>query len=372
MKSSSKKKYIIVLCVVVVALGIIAWLRIHQNALDAAAVKRPAPVVESSKPMREHLTDALTFTGDVLPIVQANIFSRVTGNVEQVYVDLGSRVQKGQLLALIDTTMFAQTVRQNASQWRQAVAAFDNAKLVRDRTTTLLEKKLVSKQEMDNTDMAFNVAQAQADAAQAAYHNAATQLTYCRITAPFAGFITKRYLDPGAYVNNVPTAQGSTLFTLMDTDTLKIYVNVLDRDIERIPSVHSALVHADALHDTVFTASVRRTGQAIDLATRTFPVEIDIPNHEHIMKPGMFATTQLVLRELDDALTVPADAVVTLENISSVFTLSSDSLAHRHTVKTGISAPGRMQITEGIGDSDRIVVQGQQLLKDGMKVRIAK
>lgn len=369
---SGKKRFYIIIGVVAVALAALAYLRIQQNTLDASRVTRPAPIVETGAPRREHLTRELTHTGDILPIQQANIYSRVTGNIERMYVDIGTAVKQGQVLALIDTTLYTQTARQTYSQWKQMEASLENTRATLERTKALLQKNLVSKQEMDNAETAFKVAQANVDAAQAVYRNAVTQLAYCRITAPFSGYITKRMLDAGAYVNNVPTAASSTLYTLMDTDTLKIMVSVLERDVHRISGIRSALVQADAVPDSVFHGTVRRVGEAVDLATRTFPVEVDIPNHSNRLKPGMFATTRLVLEEIDSALTVPADAVLNVDEGSFVYTVSPDSLAHKHKVTLGILQNNRAQITEGIADNDRIVIVGQQLLRDGMKVRIAR
>lgn len=205
--------------VVVLALVVgLTWYRISHRQLPAAARRAALPVVQTAQPARAALRLALEYTGDMIAVRQADIFSKVTGNLEQVYVNIGTPVRMGQILALIDTTELYQT-------YQQASATFINAKLTFDRTADLFDKKLASKQDYDNSDAALQVAQAARD-------GAATRLSYARIVAPFPGVITKRFLDAGVLV----TPNNTTLFTLMSLDSMKVIVNVLNITFRRLSS----------------------------------------------------------------------------------------------------------------------------------------
>src|SRR5689334_5573738 len=207
----NRKLLYLILAVAVIG-GFTAW-KIRSAAAAADPRKLNIPIVKVEAPSRQNVRVDLRFTGDVVPIQQANIYAKVGGALERVQADMGAVVRRDQLLALIDTTELAQ-------QAAQASATWENARINYERTKELAEQNLVAKQDLDNADAAMKVARAN-DA------GARTRLGYARITAPFAGIVTKRFLDAGATV----TANTTTLFTLMDLDAMKIIVNVLERDI---------------------------------------------------------------------------------------------------------------------------------------------
>jgi membrane fusion protein (multidrug efflux system) len=353
----------------VVILAAAAYWRFRASALDAAR-PRPAPVVAVGTPILDTLTRVAVFTGDVLPVQQASIYSRVSGNIEAMVVDIGSSVKRGQLLALIDTTLFAQNVRQTYGIWRQAEATAKNLQVTYERTKSLFDKKLGSQQELENSETALSVAKAQSDAAQANYRNAVTTLSYCRITAPFSGYITRRSLDAGAYVNNNPASQSSSLFTLMALDTVHVFVNVVERDIQILDTVSGVEVSVDGLPGQLFTGRINRIGQALDVGTRTLPVQIVIPNPKRELKPGMFATTRIILERRSGVPSVPAEVVMKDDQGAYLFTVGADSVAHKRPVTIGISERNRIELRSSIPDGERIVTDGQHLLRDGVKVRI--
>ncbi len=363
------RRRVIVITVIVAVLLIAGVVWRFRVTSQEAARPRPAPVVALGAPQPDTLTRVSAFTGDILPVQQATIYSRVSGNVEAMFVDIGSNVRRGQLLAMIDTTLYAQNVRQTYGLWRQADATAQNAKITRDRTKALFDKKLASQQDLDNSETALSVAVAQVEAAQANYRNAVTTLGYCRITAPFAGYITKRYLDPGAYVNNIPTAQTASLLTVMDIDTVRVMVNIVERDIPLLDSVSTVEVAVDGVPGRVFSGSIRRIGEALDPATRTLPVQVDIVNKDRALKPGMFATTRIILERKVNAPALPEEVVQTDDNGSFVYVVGPDSVARKRPVTTGITDRNKTEIVGGIAAGDRVVVAGQHLLRDGMTVR---
>lgn len=307
------------------------------------------PFVKLEIPRRETVTLSLQFTGDVVAVQQAAIFSKVSGNLERLYTDIGNFVRRGQLLALIDTTELYQ-------QYQQAMATSENNRINYVRSKELYDQNLVSKQDLDNAETAWKVA-------AAAYDAAATRLSYARITAPFSGYITKRYLDAGALV----TPSSSTLFTLMDLDQMKIMISVLEKNIPQITVGKKAVITVDAFPGRTFEGTVTRYSDALDLSTRTMAVEIDIPNSDHALKPGMFANVLLIVDQHKDAMTIPTQAILTDDAGAYLFVARQDT-ARRMYITQGTEQEGRTEILSGLGGTDSVIVTGQQFVRNGSPI----
>lgn len=342
--NKNRKRIFVFVSSGVILLALLVFLRIRANVDDPIRNARPIPSVEVSTAQRGSITKTIQFTGDIDPYQTANIYPKVSGNLEDEFVNIGDYVQKGQLLALIDTTIYSQNVGQARGTYLQAEATMTNAKITYERNQSLLEQNLVAKQDVDNAETAYKVAQAQEQAAAAAYKNAVTQLSYCRIVATFDGYITRRYFDPGVYVTASTNGQSSTLFLLSEIREVKIMVNVLEDDIPYLKSVLSADVTVDAYPNQVFRGRITRISQQFDLATRTMPVEVDLDNSQHLLKPGMFANINLVLAKDDNALILPTQDIMKDDTGSYVYALSKNSLAKKVYVKIGISQDNRNEI----------------------------
>jgi len=370
--SKNRKRIFIFVASAMVILFLLAYFRIRANANDPVRNARPIPTVEVSNPQRGTISRTIQFTGNIDAYETANIYPKVSGNLEDEFVNIGDFVQKGRLLALIDTTIYSQNVSQAKGTYMQSEATLTNAKITFERNKSLLEQNLVAKQDLDNSETAYKVAQAQEQAAAATYKNAATQLSYCKIVAPFDGYITRRYFDPGVYVTASTNSQGSTLFLLSEIQRVKIMVNVLEEDVAYLRSASTADVSVDAYPNQVFQGKITRISQQFDLATRTMPVEVDLDNAQHLLKPGMFANINLVLARKDDVLILPTQDIMKDDSGSFVYTLLKDSSVRKAYVKIGISQDSRNEILAGITDSDRILSVGQDLVNSGMKVRVAR
>jgi membrane fusion protein, multidrug efflux system len=346
---NKRTKLIIVVAVCVAGAAVVFRILTGNAASDAH--RQTAPLVKTQKPSRENISYTLHFTGDMVAVRQASIYAKVSGNLERVYVDIGAAVRVGQLLALIDTTELYQ-------QYQQATATFENARANYQRTKELSEQNLVARQEIDNADAAMKVARANFDLAS-------TRLGYARITAPFHGYITKRFLDPGALVN----ASSTSLFSLMDLDAMKVNINVLEKDIPLIKEGTGAKVTVDAYPTQEFDGIVKRYAEAVDLSTRTMAVEVDIPNRDHLLKPGMFARVSLVVDEHSDMITVPTSSILSDNEGTFVF-LARDDKARRIPVNIGIEQNERTEILKGLSGDEDIITTGQQFVKDGGPVSV--
>lgn len=335
----------------IIALAGVVTFKIIGTNPAADTRRQSAPLVKVEKPQRETVIYKLQLTGDVAAIQQANIFSKVSGNLERVYADMGSSVRRNQILALIDSTELHE-------QFQLAAATFYNARVKHQRMLQLLEQNLVSKEDIDDSEAAMKVAEANFEVAK-------TRLSYARITAPFTGYVTKRYLDPGALV----TPGNATLFTLMDLDSVKVVVNILEKDLSRIAQIKKATVTVEAFPGKTYDGVVARTNQALDLSTRTLSVEIDIPNPARELKPGMFANVTLIVDERHDALTLPTMAIMKDDSGSYVYA-NANNTAQRIRVQTGVEQGSRMEIVLGLNGNEDIITTGQQFVKNGGQVLI--
>jgi RND family efflux transporter MFP subunit len=338
------------LAIAVVAIGLLSY-RAATRDVAAQSRHQNVPLVKVARPVRDTVEYTLDFSGDVIAIQQAAIYSKVSGNLEHVYVNMGTLVAGNQLLAQIDTTELAQA-------YDQANATYVNAKLAEARAKELYEKNLGSKQDFDNADAALKVA-------QAAYETSATHLQYSRITAPFGGVVTRRYLDAGALVNS----NNSTLFDLMDIDSMKVIINILEKDIPRVMKGTKATITVDAYPGREFLGEVTRYSQAVDPGTRTMAVEIDIPNKDHSLKSGMYATVRLLIERRPDALIVPSGVVLKDNAGNYVYVVVADT-ARQVRVTTGVEEATRTEILTGITDSTRVITTGQQFVRNGGPVAI--
>jgi membrane fusion protein (multidrug efflux system) len=347
-----KRKYIYFIAVCFVLVALFVW-RIASGDPSADTRRQSIPVVKTENALRQTVLYNLLYTADVAAVQQAGIYPKVSGTLDHVYVDMGSPVRRGQMLALIDTTELFQT-RQ------QAAATAQNARLTYRRTKDLYDQTLVAAQDIENAEAAMKVAVAALDIAT-------TRLDYARITAPFSGTITKKFLDPGAVVS----ALTSTLFTLMDPDRMKIIINILEQDIPRVTMGLEASVSVDAFPGKKFTGTVSKFSQAVDLSTRTMAVEVDIPNPGHLLAPGMFATVSLNVGQKNDALTLPTQALLKDDQGLYVYIARQDT-ARRARVTAGSEQNSRTEILSGLEGTEDVITTGQQFVRNNGQVAVQK
>jgi len=346
---SRNLKLILIGGAAILVIAVVVLVKVMGRASSDDLRRLNAPLVQTEPVHRDTVLYQLKFTGDVIPIQQATIIAKVGGTLERVFVDMGTQVKEDQILARIDTVELSQ-------QYQQMSASYANAKLNYERTKQLAEQNLLSRQDLDNAEAAMKVAKAN-------YEMAKTRLAYAKITAPFSGTITKRNLDPGALLS----ANSTAIFTLMNLDAMKIVVNVLEKDIPLVSIGKKAVLRVDAFPGKWFEGSIARYSDAVDLSTRTMAVQIDIPNPDHLLKPGMFASVTLVVDVHPDAITIPTQAM--LKDGRGFFVYAVDgTTAHRKQLTPGIEQSGRTEILAGLDGSETIISTGQQFVKDGAAV----
>ena len=366
------------------ALTALVVFRLSSGAKTDARKSRVV-TVGIAVPIKKDLDVRLSYTADLIPNQLVNIFSRVDGYIAKIYVDKGDLVTANQLLVEIDHTDFIHAVNQakaNLVSARAKVvqqdAAVRNAKLTLNRMQTLIKDEFVSQQDLDTAQVNYDGALALHDSLRAqvrqmevALAQAETNLAYSYIRAPFAGYVAERNLDPGSYVSGA-TASTSTMsrgiLSLHDVETVRTLIEVVEKDVPLVRIGQRAEIRAEAYPNRIFEGTVTRIVQALNRATRTMTVEVDLPNKDHLLKGGMFARVEVLVDRRVNAVQIPLDAVSRLEEFQYVYVVK-EGKAHQVPVELGSRVDNRVEVTKGLGGDEQVIVSGKDLVSDGMAVQ---
>ncbi len=348
--------------------------------------KNRVVTVGTTRPLRQDLDVRLSYTADLIPNQLVNIFSRVDGYIAKIYVDKGDLVKANQLLIEIDHTDYVHAVNQakaNLGSSRAKVVQQDasvrNAKLTLDRMRALIKDQFVSQQDLDTAQVNYDGALAFQDSLRAqvkqmevAQAQAETNLAYSYIRAPFAGYVAERNLDAGSYVSGA-TASTSTMsrgiLSLHDVDTVRTLIEVVEKDVPLVRIGQRAEIRAEAYPLRVFEGTVTRVVQALNRATRTMTVEVDLPNKDHLLKGGMFARVEVLVDRHLNAIQIPLDAVSRLEEFQYVYVVQ-DGKAHQVPVELGSRIENRVEVVKGLAGDEQLIVSGKDLVSEGMAVQV--
>ena len=292
-------------------------------------------------------------------IVQANtsvdVAFQVSGKIVSVGPDEGQTVRAGHEIAAVDPTDYRLALD-------QASAQADRAARDRDRNRPLLVSGGIAPADMDHLEAAARQGAAAADLAK-------KRLADTRLAAPITGIVARRAIEVGSSV-----APGQPAFTIVDLDPVRVHVGVPEADIGHITENVPASVRIPAL-DTSFTGHVSLIGVVADPTTRSYTVEISVPNPARRLRAGMVAEATITTGRTRDVLMVPASAVVHdagVDGTTVVYVVDRDaSRVHARRVTTGVGLGDSLEIAAGLSAGDRVVVAGQQRLRDGARIRLA-
>ncbi|HET8721007.1 MAG TPA: efflux RND transporter periplasmic adaptor subunit [Nitrospira sp.] len=313
--------------------------------------------VQVTKPLRKDVAYTITLPANIAPLYQTTLYAKVSGYLKWIGPDKGDRVKKGQIVAIIDAPEVEE-------QYQQSVADYKIKKITFTRLKNVWKESpdVIAKQDVDVAEAAF-------EGAKTLMQQRAVLRDYTKVRAPYDGTITARFADPGALIQ-VATSSATTaipLFTIMDLDTVRIYANVPQDDSPWIvPGQTKVAVRVHELPDRSFTGTITRSTLALDPSTRSLLVEVDLPNPDHVMRPGTFAEMSIALREISHALVLPPQAVNSTTKGKSVFIVEQGK-AKAVPIHTGITDGQWIEITDGLrGDEDVVVVGKRQLLDQSL------
>uniref|UniRef100_Q01PE3 Efflux transporter, RND family, MFP subunit n=1 Tax=Solibacter usitatus (strain Ellin6076) TaxID=234267 RepID=Q01PE3_SOLUE len=380
----------------------------HEPVQASDTKPADVPTVAVAKAATEDLSHGLVLTAEFKPFQEVDVMAKVAGFIKVISVDVGDRVQKGQLLATLEIPEMADdlkradaaTVRAKAEvtraqdEQRRAESAHDMAHLSFQRLSAVAQKKpgLVAQQDIDEAHSRDLVAEAQLAGAKSALaaaqeqvnvNNADTQkvktlMEYTRVTAPFAGVITRRYADTGSMIQagTASQTQAMPVVKLSENSKLRLILPVPE---SAVPTVHigqKVEVRVPSLNRS-FPGTVARFSDKVSMATRTMDTEVDVLNPSLVLVPGMYAEVNLTLASHNKVLAIPVMAVDldTAEARSGaaptgqVLIVTPNNRVEKRKVTLGIESSNSVEVQSGLNEGDSVVLSGRASLQAGQEVR---
>jgi RND family efflux transporter MFP subunit len=384
-----RRHKLLVLAVVVVGLlvAVVAIKRVRASAPGGSAeANQHVPFAAVAPVKRETIATSLSIAGQFIPYQNVELHAKVAGYIRKIYVDIGDHVHQGQVLAVLEIPELVAQVDEAQAAVHHAeeeilrsqsdvsraeadhVALHANAARLVD--TDKVRPGLIAQQELDDATAKDRAAEAQVNAAKSALGAAHQQLEvakankhhfsalsdYATITAPYDGVVTWRYADTGALVQaGTSNTSGLPVVTLAQVNLLRLRIPVPESLAGRVRDGDSADVGVQATGEH-FTGKVTRFTDSLDMSTRTMQVEIDVPNPNYHLQPGMYADVKLSADSRPDALTVPIDALQRSDNKTSVLVVDAQNRVQSREVQLGIQSPDNVEILHGLTEGERVIV----------------
>ena len=373
--------------------GYIPFQRREASVLaEAQEREKGLPRMEVMRVGRSSIQSDLTLPGTLQAVTEAPILARADGYLKSRLVDLGDRVRAGQPLAEIDAPEVDQQIRQSEAAVEQAQAALEQAqasleqgkanrelaRVTAERWKTLAAEGVVSQQENDQNQaqLASQSANVQAleKAVSAQRSNiAASQANLARlqdvqsyrvVKAPFDGVITVRNVDVGALVSTGTTL----LYRIAQTETLRTYVNVPQDNANSVHAGQPAQLTLSNFPGRRFPGAVARTANALDPASRTMLVEVDVPNPSGVLFPGMYAEVDLGNARPNPPLLVPARALIIRSDGAQLAVVQKDGIVHLQKIAIGRDYGDRVEVVQGVEEGTTILAAPGEIAQDGAKI----
>lgn len=366
----------------------------------AKADAENTPTVAVATVTRAPLARTLDLPAEFRPFQEVDLHAKVAGYVKEIYVDVGSRVKEGQLLATLEIPELQDEVTQAKAQvsraeeevtraqsdLRRTQSARDLAHVSFTRLQGVMKARpdLIAQQDMDTAQAKDQESEAEVDTAKATLAAAQQQLSvdkanlskneamyaYSQIRAPFDGVVTKRYADKGTMLaaGTSSEKQAIPLVQLSQNGLLRLQIPVPVSAVSLIHTGSPATIHVAELKRD-FEGKVKRFADVVTTETRTMDTEIDVPNPKLEIVPGMYATVSLQLDRKSDALAVPVQAVERSGDAATVMVVNSAGELEQRTVTTGLETPEAIEIVTGLKSGEQVVVGGRSGLRAGEKVK---
>jgi RND family efflux transporter MFP subunit len=348
-------------------LGALPRLRARQQVRTETA-EMAIPQVSVIYPERSAPAQRLLLPGSVQAYASAPIFARASGYVKAWHADIGAQVKAGQLLAEIEVPEVDQQLEQARSALDAAKANLRTSEATAKRFEGLAQTRAVSKLEVDNAVGAFQANQATVQAAEANVRQLEKVLSYAHVRAPFDGVITMRNVDVGDLINAGSSTPSSALFQISQSDKLRVYVSVPEAYAQSVKPGLVAVLTLAALPGRQFAGKLVRTANAIDPATRTLLVEIQVDNPNGELFAGAFSEVHLDIPRAAPVFTVPVETLLFRHEGLQLATVANG----RVTLKT--VTPGRdfgttIEIVHGLTGGEAVVVSPPDSIETGDLVR---
>ena len=314
----------------------------------------------------QRIEDLVKVTGTIHPVQEAAIAAQVSGLAETVAVRPGDHVDAGQLLVEVGTTDLQLQLDQQRSTMASSIVQLRAAEATLARTKLLADKGLAAQTTLDTAQTEVDQLTATIATQQSQVALAEANLLRARVTAPFAGTVASRAIEPGQIVN-----PGTTMLSIVDLSTVRVEVIAALKDSARIVAGQSVRLSVQGMEGQQFTGVVDRVSPVAEAGTRSIKVYLNLDNADGILRGGMFVTGEIVVQQNDDVLAVPAEAIQVHDNASYVLAVV-DGVLQERPIETGGNWPAAelVEARSGIAAGDVIVRTSLSGLSDGAPVII--
>ncbi|HTO70078.1 MAG TPA: efflux RND transporter periplasmic adaptor subunit [Myxococcota bacterium] len=363
-------------------IGLVPRIELARALRSQADVTREQlPIVSTATPRRAPEVLELPLPGSTQPLLETEIWARTNGYLQERYVDIGDRVKKGQLLALIDTPEIDQQLQQAIATMNQDQANVAKAEADLELARTTLARYLaagpgtVSKQQIDERQSGVTDAARLVDAGRATVNadranvRRLTELqSFQKVYAPFDGVITVRNVDPGSLISAGSTSGTTELFRLSQVDVLRIFVFVPQSYAPDIQVGENAQVTVRERPDRVFTGTVTRSAGAIDPTSRTLLTEVQVPNPDGALLAGSYATVKFSLTRSNPPLLVPSNALLIDAKGTRVALVEEDGTLRYRQVQLGRDYGSEVEVLAGLEGNDTVATGLSPNIAEGTRV----
>ncbi|NLW55961.1 MAG: efflux RND transporter periplasmic adaptor subunit [Firmicutes bacterium] len=351
-----------------------------QNQEQPTQARYQATTVVKVWPTRAQLLrETLKTVGEIITVEEALVQPRVSGQLLRILVKEGEHVEAGQLLAEIDDrTLQVQLLQSEhnlailTTNLNQALLRLEQAAAEKERYSELLDHRYISQREFEQIESTYLSAQTawqvlteQLATAQANHELLELQLTQAKIHSPLSGFVLKQHVAAGMNVS-----PGTTLFTIAPLNRVKLKFHLDQREATKVESGTRIEFTTDALPGQLFTGRIQKSSPVYEPTTRTLGFTAILPNEPLKLEPGMFGTVAIILQSSHRAITVPQEALVTLQGQNGVFVVDATQTARFKPVETGMIVDHLVEITSGLEEGEAVVIIGQARLRDQQKVEV--
>lgn len=354
----NSRKFLATVIAIVVAASLAAKIDIAA-AQSSAGSSAAAIEVQITHPTRGTVTRWLTLPGNLHALQETTLYAKVPGYLKSISVDKGDAVKAGQVIAVIEAP---ELIADQARYRAEAEAA--KAEYNRIQEAVKQAPDLVMAVEVDRAKGKYEVAKANLERNQ-------TLLEFAKITAPFPGLITKRYVDLGAFIpaaTSGSTAQTAAIVTLMNFLSVRVQVAVPEFEASLVTKALPVRFTVEGLSGRTFEGKITRYSYALDESSKTMLAEIEIPNPKLELRPGMYASVQIGIEHHDGVTMVPSAALLMEKTNASVFTLAGN-VAKKRAVKIGFNDGKNVEILDGLKADEAVILLGKRSLTDGQSVQ---
>ena len=368
-RKKMNKRNIVKMCGI--ALLFLSFAACRQPAADEGKKDESfgAAPVKVFKVQRQKISEKLFYTGVIEAWNKINLTPDIGGKIARIHVEEGDRVEKGQLLAELDTRAVRLQLDQAQAALAVAEANYNDAQKNMERMERLKKEDAASDQQYEKVKLAYEAADAQLKQARAAVNLARYSLDVSLMKAPFSGVVASKNAEVGDVINPMMGGFSPTsgVLTLMDFSRVKIEIDATQQDVARIKKGQSAQLKVTALPNRIFQGRVSMVNITADPVSKKFRVEVNVDNPDLALRPNTFGEVSLEVSTHEHALVIPQKAV--LEN-KYVFRVKNDNTVERVELNLGLQNSDRIEVVNGLKEGDLVVVEGNFGLEDGTQIEI--